>query len=166
MKELIKISDLFEVKYGVNLEFVNLDECKSTDFNAIPFVSRSEKNNGVSAFVEKLIDLEPNPGHTLSVAGGGSVLSTFYQPIPYYSGRDLYVLIPRIELSVFEMLFYAKCISSNKYKYNYGRQANKTLREILIPKTMQDSEIAFFSMIKNNIESNMNIIYQNLRNEQ
>ena len=112
---------------------VNLIQCKSTDKKSIPFVSRTEKNNGVSAFVEEELDVDPNPGHTLSVAGGGSVLSTFYQPFPYYSGRDLYILIPKKKMSVIEMLFYAKCISANKYKYNYGRQANKTLKNILIP---------------------------------
>ncbi len=134
MNELVKISEIFDIKYGVNLELVRLEECKSTDYGSIPFVSRTEKNNGVSAFVYKMIDIEPNPAHTLSVAGGGSVLSTFYQPIPYYSGRDLYVLIPKQKMSVVEMLFYAKCISTNKYRYSYGRQANKTLKDLLVPK--------------------------------
>lgn len=133
MNKLVKVSDLFNVIYGVNLELVNLTQCKSTDKNAVPFVSRTENNNGVSAYVEMELDVEPNPAHTLSVAGGGSVLSTFYQSFPYYSGRDLYVLVPKIKMGVIEMLFYAKCISANKYKYNYGRQANKTLKNILIP---------------------------------
>ncbi len=134
MNNLVKISDLFDIVYGVNLELVNLTQCKSTDKHAIPFVSRTEKNNGVSAYVEEELDIDPNPAHTISVAGGGSVLSTFYQPLPYYSGRDLYVLIPKKKMSVVEMLFYTKCISANKYKYNYGRQANKTLKNLLIPK--------------------------------
>lgn len=138
MNNLIKISDLFDVVYGVNLELVNLSQCKSTDKHSVPFVSRTENNNGVSAFVEEEIDIDPNPAHTLSVAGGGSVLSTFYQPIPYYSGRDLYVLIPKKKMSTIEMLFYAKCISANKYKYSYGRQANKTLKDILIPAKIPD----------------------------
>lgn len=133
MNKLVKVSDLFNVIYGINLELVNLTQCKSTDKNSVPFVSRTENNNGVSAYVEIELDVEPNPGHTLSVAGGGSVLATFYQPFPYYSGRDLYVLVPKRKMSVIEMLFYAKCISANKYKYNYGRQANKTLKNILIP---------------------------------
>jgi hypothetical protein len=133
MNKLVKVSDLFNVIYGVNLELVNLTQCKSTDKKAVPFVSRTENNNGISAYVETELDVEPNPAHTLSVAGGGSVLSTFYQKFPYYSGRDLYVLVPKIKMSVVEMLFYAKCISANKYKYNYGRQANKTLKNILIP---------------------------------
>jgi len=90
INNLVKISDLFDIVYGINLELVNLVQCKSTDRNSIPFVSRTENNNGVSAYVERELDIEPNPAHTLSVAGGGSVLSTFYQPLPYYSGRDLY----------------------------------------------------------------------------
>jgi hypothetical protein len=138
---LVKVKDLFDVVYGVNLELVNLIQCKSTDVNSIPFVSRTENNNGVSAFVERDIDIDPNPAHTLSVAGGGSVLSTFYQPLPYYSGRDIYILIPKQKMKIFEMLFYANYIKANKYKYNYGRQANKTLKDILLPVEIENEFI-------------------------
>jgi hypothetical protein len=34
------------------------------------------------------------------------------------------------------MLFYAYCIELNKYKYNYGRRANRTLKDLLIPEEM------------------------------
>ncbi|MDR0472815.1 MAG: restriction endonuclease subunit S, partial [Treponema sp.] len=138
---LVKVKDLFDVVYGVNLELVNLTQCKSTDINSIPFISRTENNNGVSAFVEQEIDIEPNPAHTLSVAGGGSVLSTFYQPIPYYSGRDVYILLPKQKMKIVEMLFYANCFRLNKYKYNYGRQANKTLKDIFLPSRMDNEFI-------------------------
>jgi len=131
--KLVKISDLFEVKYGVNLELINLEECDKKEGNSINFVSRTEKNNGVSAYVQKIDDLEPNPAYTISVAGGGSVLATFFQEEPYYSGRDIYILIPKKQFSEIEMIFYCYCIRKNKYRYNYGRQANKTLKDILIP---------------------------------
>ncbi len=153
MSDLVKISDIFDVKYGINLELINMLKCTSKDYNSIPFVSRTENNNGVSAFVEKEIDLEPNQAHTLSVAGGGSVLSTFYQPLEYYSGRDIYILLPREKLSIIEMLYYAKVISLNKYRYNYGRQANKTLKDILIPK-----------YISNEMKSKLSIFYNNTLN--
>jgi len=133
MNNLAKVSDLFTVKYGNSLELINLVQCKSTDKNAVPFVSRTEKNNGISAFVEEELDIDKNSAHTLTVAVGGSVLSTFYQPLPFYTGFHVLVLEPKEQMSVVEMLFYAKCISANKYKYNYGRQANKTLKNILIP---------------------------------
>lgn len=134
--KLAKISDLFDVKYGVNLELVNLEECLKNDLDSINFVSRTEKNNGISAYVERNFDIEPNPARTISVAGGGSVLATFYQHEEYYSGRDLYVLIPKKEYTELEMLYFVYCIRLNKYRYNYGRQANKTLKDIEIPESM------------------------------
>ena len=152
MNDLVKVSDLFTIKYGNSLELINLVQCKSTDKGAVPFVSRTEKNNGVSAFVEIELDIEPNPAHTLTVAVGGSVLSTFYQAFPYYSGRDLYTLASKRKMSIIEMLFYAKCISANKYKYNYGRQANKTLKNILIP-----------SQIPKGLENRLDVYHKELK---
>ncbi len=130
--QLVKISSLFHVKYGVNLELVHLEKCNKDHDNAIRFVSRTEYNNGISAYVIKE-QWKPNPQHTISVAGGGSVLSSFYQEKEYLSGRDIYYLTPINEMSVDEMIYYAMCLKANKYKYNYGRQANKTLKDILVP---------------------------------
>ena len=78
-------------------------------------------------------DVEPNPSHTLSIAVSGSVLSTFYHDYEYYSGRDIYVAKPKIKLTKEEMLYYCYVIEQNKYRYNYGRGANKTFRSILVP---------------------------------
>ena len=141
MKNLVKVEKVFEVRYGINLELVHLEQCDNEDPVAIFFVSRTEKNNGISAIVRKVGNIEPNPGHTISVAGSGSVMSSFYQRLPYYSGRDLYVLIPKKDFTVIEMLFYAYCLQLNKYKYNYGRQANKTIKDLLIPEKMPEEFI-------------------------
>lgn len=127
--KLVELKNVFEVRKEVSLALNKL----SVSDHGIPFVSRTSKNNGVSARVEIVDGLSPNPRHTLSVAAGGSVLATFYQPEPYYSGYHLYSLLPREEMSMKEMLIYSKLINSNAYKYNYGRQANKTLNELLIP---------------------------------
>lgn len=136
---LVSLETLFDARYGVNLELYKLDECKSTAPLAVPFISRSENNNGISAYVEKRNEFVLNPGHTLSVAGGGSVLATFYQSKPYYSGRDLYYLKPKKVMSLVEMLYYALVIRINRYRYNYGRQANKTFRGILVPNKLPES---------------------------
>ena len=103
------------------------------DNRGIPFVSRTSNNNGVVAHVARIADIEPNPPHTLSLAGGGSVLSCFYQDEEYYSGRDLFILSPKQTMTKNEMLLYSYIITANKYKYNYGRQANKTFRDLILP---------------------------------
>lgn len=135
---LTKVSDLFEVKYGVNLELINLNESPQKSEGVVCFVSRTENNNGVSAFVKKVEDVKPISAGTLTVAGGGSVLATFLQPYEYYSGRDLFYLIPKRKMSERKMIYYSICIKRNKYRYSYNRQANKTLRDLLIPEKVPD----------------------------
>ncbi|WP_081447013.1 restriction endonuclease subunit S [Anaerococcus lactolyticus] len=123
-----KVKDIFNVKYGVNLE---LNKCIEVN-NGINFVSRTAENNGVSAIVELIDDVIPQKPGLLTVAGGGSVLSTFLQNKEFYSGRDLYTLESKEELSDLVKLFLTTIIEKNKYKYNYGRQANKTLPDLIL----------------------------------
>ena len=127
--KLVKVSDLFGVKYGMNLELNKL----TPDANGINFVSRTAKNNGVSAKVRIIEGLPPIKAGTISVAGGGSVMESFLQKEPYYSGRDLYYLTALIDLTEEEKIFYCACLRANQYRFNYGRQANRTLKDLLIP---------------------------------
>lgn len=57
----------------------------------------------------------------------------FLQTEPFYSGRDLFYLKPMTDLTLEQKLFYCMCIRANKFRFNYGRQANKTLRSLLVP---------------------------------
>lgn len=130
---MTRVDELFNVDYGVNLELNTLTITDYQNPYAVNFVSRTSQNNGVSAIVERIPDLEPQAAGTITVAGGGSVLETFLQPAPFYSGRDLFCLTPKVPMSTPVKLYYCACLRANKYKYNYGRQANKTLRSLLIP---------------------------------
>ncbi|MBK4824846.1 restriction endonuclease subunit S [Pectobacterium versatile] len=125
----VPVSDVFDVHYGVNLELNKLD----LDVNGVNFISRTSKNNGISARVKELSNVKPIQAGVLTVAGGGSVMETFYQSEPFYSGRDLYWLNPKFDFSVEVKLFYCSCLRMNKKRYSYGRQANRTIRDILIP---------------------------------
>jgi hypothetical protein len=42
-------------------------------------------------------------------------------------------LTAKTELSNAQKLFYCVCIKANKYRYSYGRQANRTLKNLLVP---------------------------------
>ena len=123
------IKDIFDVWYGVNMEVVN-SEIRE---RGIPFVSRQSVNNGVVCYVAPVDGIKPNPANTLSIAVSGSVLSTFYHDYEYYSGRDVYVAKPKEPMTKEEMLYYAYVIEQNKYRYNYGRGANRTFRDIVVP---------------------------------
>ena len=129
----MKVKELFEVRYGVNLELIALETVAGYDIDSVNFVARTSANNGIVARVRKIEGLDPQPAGTLSCAGGGSVLSTFVQAEPFYSGRDLYVLTPKKDMSLQEKLYYCLCIKANAYRFSYGRQANKTLKDIELP---------------------------------
>lgn len=72
---LVPLSDIFDVVYGTNLELnaMELDE------QGINFVSRTARNNGVSAKVRQFEDVEPIEAGVLTVAGGGLWLRLFYR---------------------------------------------------------------------------------------
>lgn len=124
-----RVDELFTVRYGVNLELNALEQ--ST--NGINFVARTAKNNGVSAKVLPLPWVVPIPAGTISVACGGSVMESFLQPAPYYSGRDLFYLTAKVPMTDAVKLYYCLCLRANKFKYSYGRQANETLASLQIP---------------------------------
>lgn len=139
-----KVNELFEVKYGINMELDSCIEAEPDDTDAVNFVARTESNNGVTARVKPVAGKEPQPAGLITCAGGGSVLSTFLQEEPFYSGRDLYLLIPLQPMSRHAKLFCITVIKANKYRYNYGRQADVTLPslELMLPAT-QDGKPDF-----------------------
>ena len=122
----VRLDSLFDIQSGNGLALNDLDE------GSIPFVSRGEKNNGIVAYVKKE-NLSPFPGHCITVALSGSVLESFYQDQPFYTAYHIAVLYPKSEMSREVMFFYCTCIRKNKYRYSYGRQANKTMRSLLVP---------------------------------
>lgn len=130
-----KVNELFEVKYGINMKLNTCIEAEDGDPDAINFVARTESNNGVSARVKPVEGKKPQPAGLITCAGGGSVLSTFLQEEPFYSGRDLYLLIPLQPMSKLAKLFCITVLKANKYRYSYGRQANITLPylELMLP---------------------------------
>lgn len=122
------VSDLFVVSYGHSYELCNL----ALDPNGVNFVSRRTGNNGVSARVARTAD-PPSPAGSISVALGGTVLESYVQPEPYYSGRDIAILTAKRPMSLAEKVFYALAIKWNRFRYNYGRQANRTLPSLRMP---------------------------------
>lgn len=89
MKNLKKLNEVFDIRYGHSLE---LNRMTLTDSErGIAFVSRKARDNGVSAFVKPVKGLPPAIAGELTVAlgGQGGALSTFLQERPFYTGRDV-----------------------------------------------------------------------------
>lgn len=130
---MVPVSELFEIRYGHSLE-LNRQRFLSLQAGGIPFVSRKMGDNGISAYIELVDGMPPERAGVLTVAlGGNGVMSTFLQEAPFYSGRDMAHLRPTVEMSKQQLLFYCTCLLQNRYRFSYGRQANRTLKTICVP---------------------------------
>lgn len=129
---MTKVEDLFEVRYGHSLRLNRLTI--TSQASGIAFVSRKMGDNGIAAYVEPIPGVLPASAGELSCAlSGNGVLSTFVQDKPFYTAFHVACLKPRYEMTRMELLYYCACIKANRYRFSYGRQANRTLKEILIP---------------------------------
>ena len=131
-----RIDEIFDLRYGHSLELNALSRVEPP--NGLNFVSRAMGNNGVTARVA--VDVQPAKAGEISVAlGGNGVLSTFVQPEPFVCGRDVMILTAKKQsMSLSEKLWWARCIWVNRYRFSYGRQANRTLGSLLVPKEVPE----------------------------
>jgi hypothetical protein len=126
-----KLSNIFDIVYGNQFD---LNKMAVSDNSYINFVSRGATNLGVVAKVDNFNNKEPFPSGCITVALGGSVLSSFVQMSEFYTGQNIKVLKPKIKMSFELLVYYALCIEKNKFRYSsHGREANVTLNDILVP---------------------------------
>lgn len=128
-----KINDLFILEYGHSLELNRLEQ--SNGSNAVNFVGRAARNNGVTARVSPIAGLAPATAGTISVAlgGQGGAGVAFLQPNPYYCGRDVMILTSKKPMTEQGKLWWVMCITANRFRFGFGRQANRTLKDLILP---------------------------------
>ncbi|MEO5357977.1 MAG: restriction endonuclease subunit S [Nitrospirae bacterium YQR-1] len=132
--ELTELNILFRVQHGNKFDYNKMELCNLKD-GGILFIGRSGENNGIVGFVEKDDNIEPYDAGLITVALGGSTLSSFVQPYPFYTAQNIDVLVPIVEMSLDIKLYYCICIMQNRFRYStFGREANRTLKNILVPK--------------------------------
>lgn len=123
------INDLFDIEYPKTLIFSDM----VLDKKGINFVSSQDKNNGVVARVKECEGVKKYPAGIITVPLKGSVLMAHVQNKECYVAHQVAVLISKSDMKLEQKLFYCMCIQKNAYRFNYGRQADRTLKDILLP---------------------------------
>lgn len=123
------ISELFDVVSGKTTNLYTLSRGNT------PFVAASDKNNGVTAYIQDSPTFQKN---LITVSRNGSVCEAFFQPQPFCASLDdIRVLIPKnFDLDSYTGLYICTLIKLEKFRYNYGRKFG-TIRiketKILLP---------------------------------
>lgn len=126
---MIKLDEVFSIHMGNKLDLNKM----TISSDGVNFVSRTSKRNGVVQRVKRVDGITPFGEGVITVALGGSVLSSFLQFEEFYTGQNVAILIPKREMPIVEKLFYCLLISSNAFRYSAcGREANKTLKGIYV----------------------------------
>jgi Type I restriction modification DNA specificity domain len=126
-----RLDEIFDVYYGNQFDLNKMTISESSDIN---FVSRSGNNLGVVSKVDRFNEVQPFQPGQITVALGGSILSSFVQISQFYTGQNIKILKPKTHMSFETLVYYALCIEKNKFRYSsHGREANVTLDSLLVP---------------------------------
>lgn len=130
----MQLDTLFYSVRGDDLDRNSLVEAEPPD--GVNYVTRVSGNNGVSGRVILPAGVVAHPAGALTVALGSRnfALATFLQPEPFVTGQNIQILVPKnSNMSALEKLWWAACITANRYRFGFGRYANRTLNTLEIP---------------------------------
>lgn len=140
-KDLVPLSELFTIENGVAATGLLRSETKRSE-NWVPFIRPSyRQSTSIDAYVNKYLVPQEKvyPKGTLYVStnGQGSHTYSYVSTTDFVPNSDVAVLKPKRDMTLREKLFYAMCISRNRYKFSYGRKpkGNK-LESIMLPKSI------------------------------
>lgn len=138
---LVPLSALFELHNGIASDYVERADYPKND-NWIPYIRPSyRQSTSIDAYVNRhrVGNSGVYPKGTLYVStdGQGSHTYAYVSVSDFVPNSNVAVLIPRHKMTIKEKLFYAMCITHNRFKFSYGRKPKgQKLAEILLPNTI------------------------------
>ena len=112
-----KMNSLFNINGVGSVSIEQLE--KQYGFGDYPYITRTEKNNGLTGFY----DYKSAPSNVLTIETSLSGLC-FYHDYEFSTGDHIAVLTPKnFELNKYRALFIKSIWRKNAYKYDYGRPA-------------------------------------------
>lgn len=133
----MKLSDLFDIKYG--LKAVDLNVHKDNSGSRIPLIRPSKTQKGtIAGYIERseLSEDDIFPPETLFVScdGDGSHTYAYVSDFDFVQNSNVAVLIPKEEMSLQKKMFFSVCITKNRFRFSYGRKPRgDRLKDINLP---------------------------------
>ena len=134
------VCSLFAIGSGHQLSKSRLEPLADAS-EAVAYVSRTHRRNGLDAWTAPIPGLTPSPAGAITVClrSRNHALASFVQPFAFYTSYHVAVLTPLSPMSTAEKLWWCKCIEQNRFRFNFGRQANRTLGALQVPAAVPDS---------------------------
>ncbi|MEA9984943.1 restriction endonuclease subunit S [Subtercola sp. RTI3] len=127
--EKIKLTELFTIESSIQDDKINFQIADINDVDALPFISRTARNNGITDYCSPRAGMV-NKGGAISLALDGSTGSTFYQHHDFLSGQNIWLLRPIVakvpDFSPRVALYLVSSIRKAVSAYTYNLSLTKT----------------------------------------
>lgn len=133
----MKLDALFVVKNGISSSEVVV--LSTPGLGRVPFLRPASTQQRtvvgwVAAGSVKAEALYPNETLFVSTNGEGSHTYAYVSDFEFVPNSDVSVLLPVSPMTLQEKLYYARCITMNRYKFSYGRKPKgDRLKAIALP---------------------------------
>ncbi|MGK4333570.1 restriction endonuclease subunit S [Lonsdalea quercina] len=138
----MKIEELFEIRNGIVSSGLKIYTYPVP--GTIPYLRpASTQQRTISGWVSESLVGEKNiyPEGTLFVStnGEGSHSYSYVSGFKFSCNSDVSVLLPKKSMTLNKKIYYAKCITMNRYKFSYGRKPKgNRLKQIILPDIIPD----------------------------
>jgi len=139
-----RLDEIFIIYNGIASTKIELYSDKKE--NSIAFVRpASTHQRTLSGYLDKdsVDEKHIYPKGTLFVStnGEGSHSYSYVSTMEFVPNSDVSVLIPKEDMSIEEKIYYAVCITKNRYRFSYGRKPKgKRLKSLILPKISDSDE--------------------------
>lgn len=136
--DMVRLDTLFDITGGMASSEVWRSPVR-VNADWLPYIRPSYRQaSSVDAYVNRhLTDSRYIfPAETLYVStdGQGSHTYAYVSTSEFVPNSNVSVLIPKREMTLREKLFYAMCITRNRFKFSYGRKPKgERLKELRLP---------------------------------
>ena len=114
-----RIGDYFDKPYKATAyNAQDLEACNAFDTCAIPYITRTDINNGLKGFYKIEEHFQIEKGNALTL--GDTTATIYYQENDFICGDHIVVLRGK-HLNKYIGLFLVTLLNREKYRYNYGR---------------------------------------------
>lgn len=136
---LMRLDQLFDVANGVAASALKIHN--SYNESRVALIRPSNNQMGTIAGWVEIDDVpaaKVYPPETVFVStnGEGSHTFSYVSDFDFVPNSDVCALIPKLPMSRVEKIFYASCITANRYRFSYGRKPKgERLKSLLLPET-------------------------------
>lgn len=151
----MKVNEIF------HLEIARSKSADDYTNGEIPFITNTELNNGIVAYVEPFDDDKVISGPAICISGLGHATVHAGSFLPKGNGGDsCTILLPRSDLSHTELVYYAALFNGlQKWRFSYGRKASRRRVENLdLSPTHTEASISLREEISRNNEMMLNLL--------